>query len=222
MSMASTWWDTAWVAQSPPLPRPENPGQCAASCRLKPCSIRTHPIRRTCQPGQARSYPTEAEALARFRLLPAQKTCLPYVFDQIARNSVIRSADGWTWKYDRTLVNGLRGKLPKTTDIAAQARCPMAVIHCQHGEVTAADAATIAAVAPLPAPMVELTDAGHHPMVDQPLALLTAIRVLVASWSLTATLNAPIARRKSRSILQLVPRSLVTSRTFSIELDDDL
>jgi pimeloyl-ACP methyl ester carboxylesterase len=32
------------------------------------------------------------------------------------------------------------------------------------------------------APVFELPEAGHHPMLDQPLILLTAIRALLADW----------------------------------------
>ena len=31
-------------------------------------------------------------------------------------------------------------------------------------------------------PVVDLPDAGHHPMLDQPLALVTGIRTLLAFW----------------------------------------
>ena len=31
-------------------------------------------------------------------------------------------------------------------------------------------------------PVFELPEAGHHPMLDQPLILLTAIRALLADW----------------------------------------
>ena len=32
------------------------------------------------------------------------------------------------------------------------------------------------------APVIELPQAGHHPMLDVPLVLLTAIRTLLADW----------------------------------------
>ena len=32
------------------------------------------------------------------------------------------------------------------------------------------------------APVVELPEAGHHPMLDEPLVLLTALRALLADW----------------------------------------
>ena len=32
------------------------------------------------------------------------------------------------------------------------------------------------------APVIELPEAGHHAMLDQPLVLLTALRTLFADW----------------------------------------
>ncbi len=31
-------------------------------------------------------------------------------------------------------------------------------------------------------PVVDLPEAGHHPMLDQPLALVAALRTLLATW----------------------------------------
>ncbi len=35
-------------------------------------------------------------------------------------------------------------------------------------------------------PVVDLPDAGHHPMLDQPLALVTGLRTLLALWPAAA------------------------------------
>ena len=32
------------------------------------------------------------------------------------------------------------------------------------------------------APVVEIPEAGHHPMLDEPLVLTTAVRALLADW----------------------------------------
>ena len=34
-------------------------------------------------------------------------------------------------------------------------------------------------------PIVELPDAGHHPMLDQPLPLVTALRMLLQQWAVS-------------------------------------
>jgi pimeloyl-ACP methyl ester carboxylesterase len=43
-------------------------------------------------------------------------------------------------------------------------------------------AGEMAALVPGRLPVVDLPDAGHHPMLDQPLALVTGLRTLLAVW----------------------------------------
>ena len=43
-------------------------------------------------------------------------------------------------------------------------------------------AADIVASSAVPLPVIELPDAGHHPMLDQPLPLVAALRAVLATW----------------------------------------
>jgi pimeloyl-ACP methyl ester carboxylesterase len=43
-------------------------------------------------------------------------------------------------------------------------------------------AAEMTRLVPAGLPVVELADAGHHPMLDQPLALVTGLRTLLTFW----------------------------------------
>lgn len=45
-------------------------------------------------------YPSFAEALARFRLSPAQPCANTYILDYIGRRSIKAVEGGWTWKFD--------------------------------------------------------------------------------------------------------------------------
>jgi hypothetical protein len=46
-------------------------------------------------------------------------------------------------------------------------------------------AAQIRSILQLRGPFVELAQAGHHPMLDQPLPLVATIRTLLEFWSIT-------------------------------------
>ena len=127
-------------------------------------------------------YPTFEDAVSRFRLVPAQPGSLPFVVDRIARHSVAEYADGWSWKYDTQLVAGLRATLPITDDLLPSVTCPLAFIRSQHGLMSLDDLDGMVAAAGPPVQTVELPAAGHHPMVDQPLALVVAIRALTSGW----------------------------------------
>ena len=49
---------------------------------------------------------------------------------------------------------------------------------------------------PADAPWIVIPDAGHHIMVDQPLALIAALRTLLEAWQPAATLEHPLSPSK--------------------------
>ncbi|MEU2350590.1 alpha/beta hydrolase [Modestobacter sp. NPDC049651] len=126
----------------------------------------------------ARVHPTLEAAMARFRTLPPQDVLLPYVREHVARESLRPVEGGWTWKFDPEFF----GNRPRLRDLLPQLRCPAALFRCEHGLVDAAMAAEMARLVPGGLPVVDLPDAGHHPMLDQPLALVTGLRTLLAVW----------------------------------------
>lgn len=133
--------------------------------------------------GRERTYATEAEALARFRTVPPQDHYLPYVMDHVARRSLRRVDEGWKWKFDRTIfaqfTGGVRAvALPYLTQLT----CRFALLRSERGIVTREIGEAMYERLGRVAPVVELPEAGHHAMLDQPLILLTAIRTLLADW----------------------------------------
>ena len=125
-----------------------------------------------------RVYPTIEEAMARFRTLPAQDVLLPYVREHVARGSLRQVEGGWTWKFDPTFF----GRRLLLRDLLPQLACPVALFRCEHGLVSPEMAAEMTRLVPHRLPVVDLPDAGHHPMLDQPLALVTGLRTLLAFW----------------------------------------
>jgi pimeloyl-ACP methyl ester carboxylesterase len=125
-----------------------------------------------------RVYPTLEEAMARFRTLPAQETLLPYVREHVARQSLHQVEGGWTWKFDPTFF----GRRLLLRDLLPELSCPVALFRCEHGLVSPEMAAEMTRLVPHRLPVVDLPDAGHHPMLDQPLALVTGLRTLLAFW----------------------------------------
>ena len=133
--------------------------------------------------GRERIYATEAEAIDRFRTVPPQEHYLPYVMDHVARRSLRRVDEGWKWKFDRTIfaqfTGGVRAvALPHLAEVT----CRFALLRSEHGLVTKDIGDAMYERLGRVAPVVELPEAGHHAMLDQPLILLTAIRTLLADW----------------------------------------
>jgi pimeloyl-ACP methyl ester carboxylesterase len=126
----------------------------------------------------SRVYPTVAEAMARFRTLPPQEVVLPYVREHVARGSLRPVEGGWTWKFDPDFF----GNRLLLRDLLPELRTRATLFRCAHGLVSPEMAADMARLVPGGMPVVDLPDSGHHPMLDRPLALVAALRTLLAVW----------------------------------------
>ena len=134
--------------------------------------------------GRVRTYETLELALERFRTVPAQDGDLDYVMHHVARRSLRPAGSGWQWKFDRRIFEqfseSVRGV---AVPYLSQVRCRLALLRSERGLVTADIAAFMYDSLGRVAPVVELPEAGHHAMLDQPLVLLTALRTLLADWA---------------------------------------
>ena len=128
-------------------------------------------------------YATEAEALARFRWAPPQPTTHDYIADFIARLS-IRPADdspgsGFTWKFDPFLWSEFEVK-PGFDPLLAP-KCPVTLMWGERSELVQSGLVDdMAGRLPPGARLVPIPEACHHVMADQPLALVSALRALLA------------------------------------------
>jgi pimeloyl-ACP methyl ester carboxylesterase len=134
-----------------------------------------------------RVYATQEEALTRFRFMPPQVPGNLYVADFIARRSLKRapmadgSGEGWTWKFDPYLWGKLdRGTLASLDPASAP---PMAqIVGDRSAIMRRMEAAFRPDFLPDGVPSITIPDSEHHIMVDQPLALVAALRALLAVW----------------------------------------
>ena len=129
--------------------------------------------------GKARVYPNEVSAVERFRPIPAQST-LPYAAEYIATNSVRAVEGGWSWKFDPAFVT-MTGDFPQTMDGLT---CPAVYIAGERGILSPAGRAALDASSDVA--VVEIPDAGHAMMLDRPVALVSALRGVLAGWQTTA------------------------------------
>ena len=142
--------------------------------------------------GAPRTYPTLDAALARFRTVPPQPHYLPYVIDHVARHSARRVEGGWRWKFDRQVFAQFSGGMRSIAlPYIDKVRCRLALLRSEHGLVTADIGASMYDRLGRVAPVIEIPEAGHHAMLDQPLLLLTALRTLVADWDHSEPLSRP-------------------------------
>jgi pimeloyl-ACP methyl ester carboxylesterase len=132
-------------------------------------------------------YATLEEALTRFRFMPPQVPGNLFIADYIARKSLKRapmedgSGEGWTWRFDPFLW----GKLDRSAMSEAKpgpGAAPMAHIFGDKSNIIRRHFGQAANIIPAGTPQIIIPDSEHHIMVDQPLALVAAIRALLAVW----------------------------------------
>ena len=133
--------------------------------------------------GAPRTYASVDDGVAHFRTVPAQEHYLDYVIDHVARRSLHAVDGGWQWKFDRHVFAQFGGSLrsialPYLDDIT----CRLALLRSEYGLVTDDIGRFMYERLGRVTPVVEIPEAGHHAMLDQPLVLLTAIRTLLADW----------------------------------------
>lgn len=126
-----------------------------------------------------RVYPDLASALARFRWAPVQPSPNLYIADFIARTSLKAVEGGWTWKFDPFLWEHFA--FGDANQWLGQAQAPLDYLWGEQSLLVGAGVvAGVRALAPAGTRFVPIPEAHHHVMADQPLALVAALRALLA------------------------------------------
>ncbi|MBM1171140.1 alpha/beta fold hydrolase [Microvirga arabica] len=131
-------------------------------------------------------YPTLEDALQRFRLVPAQPCENLFIADFIARTSLtqVETAEeaGWTWRFDPYLWRDYEWEDPAPALSAP--KCPLAVLlGARSTLMQEGDIARMRKLLPPGTPVIDIPEAYHHVPIDQPLALVAALRAVLAGWA---------------------------------------
>ncbi|MDA3635181.1 MULTISPECIES: alpha/beta fold hydrolase [Rhodococcus] len=125
--------------------------------------------------GPQKVYVTREEVVARFRVIPGQDT-EPYIFDHIAEHSVRQVGGGWAWKFDPAIF----AHEPLRPCELSRLQCSVALLRPEQGLVDTAMGEMISERLNGAARVIDIPAAEHHVMLDQPIALVTGLRVLLA------------------------------------------
>ena len=127
-------------------------------------------------------YPDLETAMDHFFLMPPQPCENDFIVDYIARNSLKETSDGWTWKFDRNVFSPERYRDSEESYIE-HVTCRMALMHGQLSDLVTPEVQEhMEALTGRAVPMVEIPQAYHHVPLDQPLALIAAVRAILADW----------------------------------------
>jgi pimeloyl-ACP methyl ester carboxylesterase len=125
-----------------------------------------------------KTYPARETILGRFRTLPADNASLAYVRQHLAEGSIRETEGGWTWKFDPRIF--LRSRMEP--EELATAVCDIALIRGERGMATTDITDVVARRLGREVPVTVIRDAGHHIMLDQPIALIAVLQTLLGQW----------------------------------------
>lgn len=125
-------------------------------------------------------HPDFETALSRYRTVPDQPSSLPYVMDHVARNSLVEVEDGFTWSFDPVIFQKVTPRA--SADELPRVKTRVALFRAQYGLVTPDIGEHMYELLGRVAPVIEIPEAYHHIMLDQPLLLVTGLRTLLADW----------------------------------------
>ena len=132
--------------------------------------------------GNKRAYESFDAALARFRLMPEQLCDSPFIVEFIGRHSLRRAEGGWVWKFDGEAMGSRRFGEPVREYLQAVG-CRAALIFGEKSALVSRETASYMSSLMGPrAPVVEVPEARHHVMLDQPLGFVAALRMLLDTW----------------------------------------
>jgi pimeloyl-ACP methyl ester carboxylesterase len=130
----------------------------------------------------SRSYDSFEEALARFRLLPKQSCENDFIVEWIARHSIRKVEGGWSWKFDPRALGRSRHAEP-FRDYLGKVGCRSVVMYGDKSKLLTPDTIDymIQLLAPH-TPVIAVPQGQHHLFLDEPLACVTAVRVVLDMW----------------------------------------
>lgn len=134
------------------------------------------------EPRPHRPYASLEEALGRFRLMPPQGCDNHYIVDYIARHSLREVEGGWIWKFDPKIWR--RYEVGDAAERLKRIPCRLAIVRGENSFIFPHEVGDyMYNLLGRQVPVIEVPEAHHHIMLDQPLAFVTAIRALLEDWN---------------------------------------
>ncbi len=135
-----------------------------------------------------KTYRSLKEIKSRFRLVPGQIDALEYIMDYIAEKSIKKNKGGWTWKFDPNYMKIFNSE----SFLERQAvyrnklkglKCRVAILRGEKSVIFPGSSAKyMHELMDKKSPIINVPEAHHHIMVDQPMALISALRSLIIDW----------------------------------------
>ena len=128
-----------------------------------------------------KTYATIEEGIEHFHLVPPQPCENTFILEHVARHSLKHTAAGWTWKFDPRVF--VKVSLTPMSEFLSNVRCRVAILRGELSFLVPPEIGNyMYDLLDRTAPVVEIPQAYHHLLLDQPLALIAALRALLSDW----------------------------------------
>jgi len=115
--------------------------------------------------------------------MPLQPCDNAFITDFIARTSVKPLDGGWSWKFDFKVMGSRRFGEPYREELKAL-KCRAALIYGENSAIVSRRTVDyMSSIMGPKAPVVEIPEAYHHVMLDQPLAFVATLRAILDAWA---------------------------------------
>jgi pimeloyl-ACP methyl ester carboxylesterase len=133
-----------------------------------------------------RVYTDYETAKSRFVLAPPQKVEQPELLDFMAYHSLKKVDGGWSWKFSPSVYPKVDGVESRWTEIGQKIVSTagrVAIIYGRESMLFTPDSADyIRQLGGDSIPIIDIPNARHHLMLDQPIAFATALKSVLAIW----------------------------------------
>jgi pimeloyl-ACP methyl ester carboxylesterase len=139
------------------------------------------PVRPRFAPRAKKLYPDLDTACRHFRLMPEEPPILPAIMRHLALHSLKQQGQGVVWKFDEALMGGVDWEQIYEGELFSKIELPLDFICGEFSMIVPADLAVRIgkALRNGRGPIV-IPSAHHHIPVNQPLALVSALRALLS------------------------------------------
>lgn len=128
-----------------------------------------------------KTYPDRVTAKQHFRLVPSQPCDNAYILDYIAEHSLREVEGGVTWKFDSRVF--VQASTDSIRDYLLSVRCRIALMRGELSLVVPPETGEyMYELLDRNSPLVDIPQAHHHLILDQPLAFIAALRALLSDW----------------------------------------
>ena len=126
-------------------------------------------------------YPDLETAISHFHLVPPQPCDNDFIIRHVAAHSLKQTDSGWTWKFDPRVFVKVSPKL--MNEYLTETRCRVGLLRGELSNLVPPEIGEyMYELLDRNAPVVEIPQAHHHLILDQPLAFLAAARALLSDW----------------------------------------